>query len=382
MKKKKISFIGISNWSLDSSKMNRAINIVVEQPNVDDIIETAKEIAKNIDEVIEKRSEKLIVSISKAYNDYISNFQLQQGNEDFHGFRDFYYLIKYIFYNILEYYSKNNEEFNTDNYITYVIKGIIKNFDGNKNSIEKMKAKFFEYYYDKNEIDEKKAKININYNVIDFIYENINSEIDSRYLLLIGKNEINEYLLKIILKGKRYDILSFNDLNKYDNENKNILHLLLHIQLLMEQEIILVLKDLEILYPSLYDLFNKNFTTYGNSNKFAKISFENKQSLLYVNDNFRIIVLVEENNLDYEDKPFLNRFEKHILLIDNLLDSKSLKIANDIYQSLNNLTKFEKNNEVINLKEYLIDISLEKIKILLFEMMKISIENIENIVSK
>ena len=72
----------------------------------------------------------------------------------------------------------------------------------------------------------------------------------------------------------------------------------------MEQEIILILNNLEILYPSLYDLFNKNFSMYGNSNKFAKISFENKQSLLYVNDNFRIIVLVEEKNINYEDKQF------------------------------------------------------------------------------
>ena len=100
----------------------------------------------------------------------------------------------------------------------------------------------------------------------------------------------------------------------------------------MEKEIILILKNLEILYPSLYDLFNKNFSQYGNSNKFAKISFENKQSLLYVNDNFKIIILVEKDYINYEDKPFLNRFEKHILLIDNLLDSNLLKIVNNIYE--------------------------------------------------
>ena len=80
----------------------------------------------------------------------------------------------------------------------------------------------------------------------------------------------------------------------------------------MEKEIILILQNLEKLYPSLYDLFNKNFNLYRNVKNFTKISFENKQTLLYVNDIFRVIILVEEKFINYEDKPFLNRFEKHI----------------------------------------------------------------------
>ena len=52
---KKISFNGLSNWSLDASKMNRAINIVVEEPDLQYIIETTKEIAKKVNEVINKK---------------------------------------------------------------------------------------------------------------------------------------------------------------------------------------------------------------------------------------------------------------------------------------------------------------------------------------
>ena len=44
----KISFIGITNWSLDASKMNRAINIVVEEPDLNYLIETANYIARKI----------------------------------------------------------------------------------------------------------------------------------------------------------------------------------------------------------------------------------------------------------------------------------------------------------------------------------------------
>ena len=47
-------------------------------------------------------------------------------------------------------------------------------------------------------------------------------------------------------------------------KKNGILNILLKIYALMKQEIILILKNLEILYPSLYELFNKNFSEYEN----------------------------------------------------------------------------------------------------------------------
>ena len=44
---KKVSFLGISNWSLDSSKMNRGITISIPEPNERDIIITSITIAKS-----------------------------------------------------------------------------------------------------------------------------------------------------------------------------------------------------------------------------------------------------------------------------------------------------------------------------------------------
>jgi len=75
----KICFCGISNWLLDASKMNRVINIVVEEPDIKHIEETPKEIARTINEDIEKPSEKLIISISKTYCCCVSEYQPNQG---------------------------------------------------------------------------------------------------------------------------------------------------------------------------------------------------------------------------------------------------------------------------------------------------------------
>ena len=98
----KISFIGITNWSLDASKMNRAINVVVEEPDLDYLIETSKEIIRIINKDLIFNNEELIKAICEAYLNYKNDYLPQNNKEDFHGYRDFYYLIKYIFYNISE----------------------------------------------------------------------------------------------------------------------------------------------------------------------------------------------------------------------------------------------------------------------------------------
>ena len=133
------------------------------------------------------------------------------------------------------------------------------------------------------------------------------------------------------MKGKKYEITSDEDINKYDNEYNAILNILLKIQVLMSKEIVLILKNLEILYPSLYELFNKNFYEYGNGNKFVKIYYENTKSLVVVNDMFRIIVLVQKDKLNLEEKPFLSRFEKQIFSFKTILKEEDLKYVNTYY---------------------------------------------------
>ena len=333
--RQKVAFIGISNWTLDASKMNRAINIVVEEPDLDYLLITTKEIVSSIDKKIEIKFEKIIKAISETYLDYL-NIQKQKNKEDFHGFRDYYYLIKYVFYHISKNY-KNND--NINNYLNYIFKGIYNNFSGfidvtKRKSEEIFKNLFLEKYTNE--------KFGFQYNILERIKDNLENYIERRYLLLItnnDKNKTNEILLSYILKGKEYVMFSEEDINQYDIKSNAISNLLLKIEVLMKKEIILILKNLEILYPSLYELFNKNFSEYGSENKFVKISYEEKQSLVQVNEKFRIIILVNENNLNFEEKPFLNRFEKQLFFIDNIFDKKDLNL---IYFCLSIIENFNK----------------------------------------
>ena len=95
----------------------------------------------------------------------------------------------------------------------------------------------------------------------------------------------------------------------------------------METENIIILKDLEIVYPSLYELFNQSYTYLLNI-KFTRLG--KSKSLSMVNDKFKVIVLVDKENIPKEDPPFINRFEKHIVSFNNILSDNLIDISKEI----------------------------------------------------
>ena len=73
----KVSFVGISNWSLDASKMNRVVYIIGQEPDEDDLIITSKEIVRSY-ELNEKRKinyyekyQMIFDNLAKSYYNFI-----------------------------------------------------------------------------------------------------------------------------------------------------------------------------------------------------------------------------------------------------------------------------------------------------------------------
>ena len=121
----------------------------------------------------------------------------------------------------------------------------------------------------------------------------------------------------------------------------------------MENGDILVLRNMEKIYPSLYNLFNQNFTILGRK-KFARIAFGNYTTYSEVHNDFRAIILVDEKKIKerLEDPPFLNRFEKHGFSFDYLMSKEELDISQKIIEYLDKLFAVE-NSKIckINLKK-------------------------------
>ena len=369
----KVPFVGITNWALDASKMNRVIYIVVQEPDEEELIITAKEIVKSYEINKENYYEKygiIFNNLSKAYYRFIEDKKIKNDeNKFFHGSRDFYSLIKNVISDIIKDRQKLEENIN-DNILyneklnRICMKNIERNFGGLDNSINEFKSYFIKLL-NVEKMDEFIKEYDLLKCLKDSLYDN-----ESRYLLMISDSSISKDILNSmlneinnqIIKDKK-DINNIKEGNiedlrkkeiktflgsKFKSDQKSIYYcndILYKIKCEMETENILILKDLEIVYPSLYELFNRSFINLQGV-KFARLG--KSKSLALVNDSFKVIVLVDKQNIPKEDPPFLNRFEKHIISFSNILNNKLISYADEIYCVLKDIISFNFENNANN----------------------------------
>ena len=141
-----------------------------------------------------------------------------------------------------------------------LIRGIERNFGGLDDSISKFKQ-FMNNYY-------KIDNLNNNYNVMNCIEDNI-IDYESRYLLIISKSSLSQILIESVLqkKEKNFNFLFGGNFKKNKIHEYYIARILNKIQTYMNTETILIMKNLESIYPSLYDLFNQSFRREGQRKK-------------------------------------------------------------------------------------------------------------------
>ena len=393
----KIACVGISNWVLDASKMNRGIFLSIPEADNEDLEKTAITIAKSYNKILANTNKDLFIDLSNTYYEYINDLKKYIEKKDFHGSRDFYHLIKIASKTLFNKFPEGNIDKNIKQNIA--INSIERNLAGLKfektTSLEKVKA-IFQKKYNNCEITKK-------YNILERIIESM-IDINNRYLLLITNSSTSEYLIYSMLNGKnKNNDLIQNDLSltfHKKNQNKEIvfyigsrfiqdqyseeytLKMINKIQIQMEKNCILILKDLETIYPSLYDLFNQNFTVVAEKN-YARLSVGyNNNTFSFVNKEFKCILLVDEKDIEDEDPPFLNRFEKHSIDLEYLLDNKCLELSNTIINILKNWKEIKLSNmQKLNydIEKLFINLKKEEIQgIIYYLSSKMHNEEIEN----
>ena len=231
------------------------------------------------------------------------------------------------------------------------MKNIERNFGGLENSSLEFKSYFIRLF---NNIQD--FPINENENLLEYLKENL-YDTKSRYLLLISENSISKDILKYMIEEINKQIMESQknqeeDINlrkkevkvflgsKFKSDQNSISYcdeILYKIKCQMETENVIILKDLEIVYPSLYELFNQSFT-YFLKIKFARLG--KSKSLSLVNDKFKVIVLVDKENMVKEDPPFINRFEKHIISFNNILTQELIDISKEIELMIDDIKSY------------------------------------------
>lgn len=336
-----VSVVGISNWALDSAKMNRAIHLSRPEMDEKELYETALSITESLmgqcatsqatkfsvkktDKAAKMTDEikQLLQKLAKAYWVYNKS----QKYKNFHGLRDFYSLTKFIGKGILV--DKQIEQIDD-----VIIRGLLRNLGGLSKELKKAMLSNFQKCLNTN--DHKDI------GVLDLIQSNLMDR-QSRHLMLITNGDAVLSVLEDTVKEmERRHVVIFGSQFEEDLTDDYNYRILSRIILCMEQGFILILKDLETIYGSLYDMLNQNYTVVG-SKKNCRIALgPYSNPMCHVHDDFKCIVLVEESKLDYSDPPFLNRFEKQQFRFEDMMDTKAINNRDNLVKFSSDLCKIE-----------------------------------------
>ncbi|CAF4298072.1 unnamed protein product, partial [Rotaria sp. Silwood2] len=333
-------FVGISNWRLDASKMNRALYLSTPDPDVKDLQLTGKIISDSMQkqtnvQIIE--FEPIIIeSLSQAYYDlYEILKETQPDHQNYFGLRDYYSLIKGILRDLMVMKHKAN--------LYEIIRRQLKiNFDGVLDGSLLLWQHFCDNIHKQNLFNE------YNCPSFDFLLDQTLKARTGRYLMLIGDSEsaidyverfinVHQKKLNVVVRtlvGSSFpgDLLSLNTYAEQYNYR-----VLMDVILYAETNITLIMRQMGHVYDNLYDLFNQNFAVSAKK-KYCRIAL----GALYhprclVHDDFYCIVFIHKRDLDKCDPPFLNRFEKHLIDIEALIHPQHRSVANDLHMWLDGL---------------------------------------------
>ena len=301
-KEKLLSFIGISNWTLDAAKMNRAMFLSIPDIKVDDIKITVKAIANSYDK--------------EMYDIYLKQYELL--GDFFFGYKN---TLKKLNKETLEKYKNEVKESNN------------KILDKYKNEFKKINNEIFEDY--ENELDELK---NSNYEIFEKYKDKFkgNNEIFNKY-----DDELKKSNNEILNKYK-------DELNKFEfYENFHGGRDLYHLVKNFSSEMIKYKKTFD---PDVVDLSVKKSLLRNlsgleiNGDNTLKKYFENVENDKKLNfDDIKTIDLIKENILSKDSRFLLLSSEKS--MFDFLI--------NFIKKELEKMNENSSDNKQINYVNYI-----------------------------
>ncbi|CAG8475879.1 285_t:CDS:10, partial [Dentiscutata heterogama] len=314
-----VSVVGISNWRLDNSKSSRALPKFEEK----DLIDTADRLFENNKTWMKRfnaASSAKKTKLEALANSYLE-YEKKQPIDNFHGLRDYYSLVK----------SLGGSEL-TPNSIKMAL---ARNFGGTNQT---------DGLYDEHFVNVLKAFDAIDHHHIQFSAEDLIKanlkDKNARHLMLIGKSDSIVNILTYKLRYWNKELSEKKDIDAIDEKTSWDLEPVViygsqfpddcddDYQYGVLSRIMagrpLILTDLEIIYGSLYDLWNQNYITVG---KEGDIKYYTRVALgaysnpmVCVHENFRCILVLDEKNVNLADPPLLNRFEKQKMSINDALD--------------------------------------------------------------
>ncbi|RHZ88865.1 hypothetical protein Glove_21g49 [Diversispora epigaea] len=327
-----VSVIGISNWRLDNSKSSRAL--LVQRPKFEekDLIDTAERLMSENNILSRFLSLSLTPKLRSLAESFLE-YEKVQPIKNFHGLRDYYSLVKSLSASDMSLIATQMalaRNFGGTNQMDQLwenhFKGVITAFHGQQMQYEK-------------------------FLVEDLIKANLEDK-GSRHLMVIGKSDsiVNLLTYKLRQWGKEFaekqnesigssawdmePVVIYgsqfpNDVDGVDGDYQY--GVLSRIMMCVEAGRPLILTELDIIYGSLYDLWNQNYIIVGrddNQKFYTRVALgAYSNPMVLVHDNFRCILVLDEKNVNFADPLLLNRFEKQKMSTNDTLDDRMKRLV-------------------------------------------------------
>ena len=314
-----VAVVGISNWCLDPAKMNRAIHLSRPEPDIADLFQTGQAIRKAQYASSNHNCSRLsypddfqLECLAKSYHEY----QCKQRHANFHGLRDYYSLVKSLSSDssttVLQQAQEETKR---------TQRALQRNFGGLPSEMNRIQQLFLKHFHSERFKEETET-----YPVKELICDNLRDKL-ARHMMIITNGDSAIGILDQTLRNlDKETVTIFGSRFEEDQSKEYNYNILSRIILCMERECVLILRDLENIYGSLYAMLNQSYTVVGQK-KHCRVAlgpFSNP--MCQINDDFRCIVLIDEQRVDYTDPPFLNRFEKQLLRFSDVLNTQQEEI--------------------------------------------------------
>uniref|UniRef100_A0A1I8JDC3 Poly [ADP-ribose] polymerase n=1 Tax=Macrostomum lignano TaxID=282301 RepID=A0A1I8JDC3_9PLAT len=309
--KARVAVLGLSNWALDPAKMNRAVHISRPDMTTEELLITGSAIVLQQDkqdgqgEVGGRIDKEDMQKIAQACHEYFDS----QVEEDFHGLRDYYYLVKFL--------AKENVRMQL-NKLAILSRGLVRNFSGLE---QPYFLEHFDFAYEGLENAYKETLRQ--QDKVSVLMESLEDK-SARHLMLITDTDRDLDLLAHVLQRKErpFRVLHGSAYDRDQLSEQFALRKLHEVMMCMENGIVVLFKDFELVYGSLYDMLNQNYSEY-NQCRYCRVAMGTQANKnCSVDDKFRCVVLVRADTLERVDRAFLNRFEKQTFGFGDVLSAE------------------------------------------------------------
>ena len=374
-----VPVVAISNWELDKSKMNRALTLACPAVDKSDLIEMASSIIRFYwpeNYQLNRQLEDMLKHLSEGYVEVIRN----QDPKDFHGLRDWYGMSNYAARLLLAADSQQKDfdqaalrgmakvaisdgmakqaadllqlmMEDQGQYSTSPLKtewalhlAILVNFGGNplnRSTVQAPAGRLISSLYKGGRMQPLDSRLK-EVDRVDYQMRTLLKDIHGRHVMVItdAPGPIMAWIeaqATVIEAGWEPECFVGsclpNDITSSDMYTQSLLQSI--IVSMAREKRLMILHNLDIIYPALYDVFNSNYTRSSSGCqsycRIARAGFCNPRCA--VGEQFKVVVVVTPSRAAEFEPALLNRFAKLSIDIENLVSEEDELQADHVWES-------------------------------------------------